>query len=187
VIFVSANSARSPTVLPVPDELLALIAQVPDRVVFQSANANRAPGLPSIPEALHDLVLQVPPRIIFNQANAGRMLGLDYPVALVGDTAPPQIGQVSARANGATLVVRWTTDEFATSAVRCGIQPGTYTTAVTDLLYAKDHAIAVDGLPPDATYYYVVSGVDRSGNLAESPEYSAQAASVLYLPLVTRY
>jgi hypothetical protein len=159
---------------------------VADRIILQYANTKREVGLSAIPETLRTLLGQIADRIILQYANTNRQIGLSYPVALIGDTAPPQISGITATPVGSSIVISWTTDEFATSVVLYGTQPGVYTRTVNDPLYVKQHEVTLTGLAPRTTYYFIVRSADRSGNVAESGEYRFTTTSPAYLPLIQR-
>lgn len=78
----------------------------------------------------------------------------------------------------------WTTDEYATGAIRYGLQPGVYTAVVSSTLYARTHRAVLPGLTAGETYYYQVWGADRSGNEYLSQSGQFLAVNRLYLPLV---
>ena len=85
------------------------------------------------------------------------------------------------------MIITWATDEFATSTVLYGTQPGVYSQTVSDPLYTKQHSITLTGLPPGTMpYYYVVRSTDRSGNTATSSEYTFNTQPFVYLPLIMR-
>ena len=85
------------------------------------------------------------------------------------------------------MIITWATDEFATSTVLYGTQPGVYSQTVSDPLYTEQHKITLTGLPPGTIpYYYVVRSTDRSGNTATSSEYTFNTQPFVYLPLIMR-
>jgi len=89
------------------------------------------------------------------------------------DTIPPVITDISiiSLVNNSAKVT-WKTDEFADSVLKYGMYSTVYTELSIDELFVKDHVIALTGLSPDATYYFVVNSTDQHGNSAESVEYS---------------
>ncbi len=184
VIVQYANTIRRERLPPIPSALQTLLEQVSDRVVLQYANSNRREAL-VYPDALQTLLGQVSDRIVLQYANSNRREVLVYPVALLNDTIPPQISGIVARTTGVgTATIAWTTDEFATSTVLYGTQPGVYPRTVSDPLYTKQHEITLTGLTPGTTYYYQVRSTDRSGNTSTSAEHSFIARFYIYLPLV---
>lgn len=167
-------------------ELNALIASVAPRFVVEFANALRDYDMTPAPDGLQTLLEQVGPRMVIEFANANRFYALDYPVDLIGDTTAPQVSGVSATSSGNNVTVRWTTNEYTTSVLQYGTQPGVYTGSVVDNWYRRSHAITLSGLTPGATYYYRLQNTDRSGNSAQSGEYSFTVTQSVYLPVVVR-
>ncbi len=111
---------------------------------------------------------------------------LAYPVALIGDTVPPQIRDVRTQNVAGGVKVTWTTDEFATSDVRYGTSPGTYPWVAGSRLYEKQHAVTLLGLTQGTTYYFVVFSIDRSDNQATGGEYQVKMLTKTYLPVLLR-
>jgi len=169
--------------------LIDSISGVQPHIVVQYANGVRPFSLSAVPSALETLVGQLAPRVVFQYANANRRQLLVYPVALIGDTAPPQGSNITAKPAGETsATVTWVTDEYADSTVRCGTQPGNYTMTFSDPLYVKPHSITLTGLTAGVTYYCVCSSADPSGNTYQSQEFSFEQVEevFIYLPLVLR-
>ena len=87
------------------------------------------------------------------------------------DKTPPALSNI--RAEGITdklAVIKWDTDEVATSIVEYGTTPA-YGKVITDATFTKDHMVTLTGLSPATTYYYIVRSTDPSGN---GPTTSAQ-------------
>jgi len=187
VVVQYANRLLSPELVAVPGSLQTLLGQVPARVVVQFANNGRRRSLVTVPGTLQTLLNQVSDRVIFQYANANRGSQLVYPAALINDTTLPLLTDIAARTTGIGIAdITWTTDEFATSTVLYGTQPGDYPQAVNDPLYYKEHVVTLSNLTSGTTYYYKVSSTDRSGNTITSEEYSFIALIHIYLPLVVR-
>lgn len=167
-----------------PGALQTYLGQVTDRIVVEFANATRHDDLAAMPGALGTLMGLVPDRIVFQYANHNSEEEMVYPLALFDDATPPQVSEVSA--SGSEGIITWTTDEFANSTVRYGIQTGVYTGTVSDPLYVKLHEIVLPELASGMTYYYQVSSTDRSGNTVTSSENSFSSQESIYLPLVLR-
>jgi chitodextrinase len=90
----------------------------------------------------------------------------------MADTIPPVITDISViNLMNNSANVTWITDEFADSVLKYGVNSTVYTELSIDMLFVKDHEIALTGLSPDTTYYFVVNSTDQSGNSAESSEY----------------
>lgn len=146
--------------------------------------------LTNVPAALQTLIngVSAHPQLQFVESN--RAIGLSYPAAIIDDGAPPQVSAIGATptGDGSTATITWTTDEFADSAVDYGSLPGNYTHVATDTLYSKTHRVTLNGLTPQATYYYRIRSVDRDGNVTESAEshFAAIPLQYIYLPLIRR-
>ena len=187
IVLQYANQLRPVGLVTVPGSLQTLLDQVFDRIIVQYANSIRQDDLATVPSTLQTLLGQVSDRIIFQYANANRELQLVYPAALINDTTPPQISDITASLTGSnSAAITWTTDEFADSEVIYGTQPGVYSQTVSDPLYTKQHRVTVTGLTSGPTYYYKVRSTDRSGNTTMSSEYSFSTQRYVYLPLVIK-
>lgn len=161
------------------------IGAVGSRFVVQSANAMRFYGMRSVTSDLRVLLEQMSVRFVIEHANGNRMDDLSYPVALVGDTLPPQVSEIAAQIIATdTVRVTWLTDEYATSIVTYGTQPAMYTQTALDVMYYKRHEITLTGLLRGNTYYFQVAGSDRSGNPYQSSEYSVSLKTFVYLPVI---
>ena len=166
--------------------LSSTTGSVSARIVLQYANTKREERIAAPPADLEALFAQVSARIVLQYANTSRQVVLAYPVALIGDTVPPQISNVQAQNVAGGVKVTWTTDEFARSEVRFGTAPGAYTQTVADPLFEKTHALTLTGLTVGRTYYFLVRGADRSGNQAQSGEYQVKVQTKTYLPTILR-
>jgi hypothetical protein len=182
----NANTVRHQPITAPPGGLQGLYSQVRPRIIFLTANTNRQADLSTPPVPLQSLFSAMQPRVIILVANSSRSAALSYPVALIGDTAQPQISAIAASRQGSTAAVSWTTDEFADSAVLYGTQSGNLSQTVSDPLYAKQHEMTLTGLTAGVAYYYRVRSVDRSGNVALSQERVLQGQSLLFVPLIRR-
>jgi hypothetical protein len=93
----------------------------------------------------------------------------------LADSTPPAISAIKATTiDSARVTLTWATSEPATSRIDYGtdpaittasisnLPPGTLT--VTDANFAMTHSVALAGLTPNTTYYYLVTAIDRSGN-----------------------
>ncbi len=187
IVLQYANQLRPVGLVAVPCSLQTLLDQVSDRIIVQYANAIRQDDLAAVPSALQTLLGQVSDRIILQYANANRGLQLVYPVALINDTTSPQVSGITASMiDSDTAIITWTTDEFATSTVFYGTQPGVYPQTVSNPLYTKHHKITLIGMASGVTYYYKVRSTDRSGNTTTSMEHSFSTQRYVYLPLVIK-
>ena len=87
------------------------------------------------------------------------------------DFHPPKISQIGIESIADDkVIIRWQTDEPASSRVHYGTDPGALplNQGVTTLV--TNHAIALTNLVPDTVYYYVIETTDEIGNTAQSDE-----------------
>jgi hypothetical protein len=174
-VIQNADSSKTFSIVSSPD-LNALIANVLDRFAIQSADGNRYYDVIPIPADLLTLITEVSDRFVVSYANANERYNLGYPVELIGDTTPPQASDPTATASDTNAVtIIWTTDEYTTSVIDYGLQPGMYTLNVSDDLYRKNHEILLSDLTAGGVYYYRINDTDRGGNTFQSQEYSFTA------------
>lgn len=182
----NANTLDHRPITNPPNSLQGLFSQVRPRIILLTVNTNRHASLSTPSAALQGLLSAVQPRVVIEAAKTNRSNALSYPVALIGDTTQPQISAIAASRQGNTATVSWTTNEFADSAVLYGTQSGNLGQTASDPLYAKQHEMTLTGLASGVAYYYRVRSVDRSGNVALSPERVLQGQSLLFVPLIRR-
>ena len=183
-----ANDMRDYSLPLISSTLTSLMAQVGVRFVVEHANDLHYYSLPPISSTLTALLAQVGARFVLDHANANRYYTLTYPTAMIGDATPPQISTPPAPiAYGpGSATIQWITNEFATTVLKYGDQPGVYSHTVTDTLYFKLHEFTLTGLTPGQRYYYRATHTDRSGNVFQSVEYFVDAKTSVYLPLVRK-
>lgn len=162
--------------------LSGLVSALESRQIVQYANTLRTISMPGLAPELQTLTSQLQARVIFQYANNARLVSLAYPQQLVADDAPPVLGTPTLSAGSR---IAWTTDEFATSEIQYGSQPGSYTTTVSDPMFVKAHEIRLDGLSPGARYYALIRSIDRTGN-ESSTTFSFVATVYVYVPLIRR-
>ena len=186
--FIIQNADASNTFTLVSSSGLgALISNIPLRFVLANANDNVFQALEPAPAALLALLGQVPGRFVLRHANANRFFPLNYSLELINDATPPQVSQVAAGAvSGNRIRITWTSNEFTTSLVEYGSQSGVYADSISDNQYSVQHEITISGASSGVTYYYRITNTDRSGNSAQSAEYSFVATTPLFLPMVVR-
>lgn len=172
IILNSAQTKRDASMVAPPGTLRDRFAQVTLRVVLASAETLRHVALGPPPEGLRSAFTTLALRIIAGSAETIRHIGLSYPVSFFNDTVAPQISNVQAQNTPEGMKITWTTDEFATSEVRYGTSPGAHTQTAGDPLLVKTHELTVTGLLGSQIYYFTVRGVDRSGNVGTSGEYT---------------
>jgi hypothetical protein len=144
------------------------------RITAEYANTVYCADLDKVPATLANISQTVvPSRLIFVSANTNHCEKLIYPKEFMADTIPPVIADISVinMANNSANVT-WTTNEFADSMLKYGVNSTAYTETCIDVLFVKEHEITLTGLSPDTTYYFVVNNTDQSGNTVESSEYS---------------
>lgn len=145
---------------------------LPLRTVFISATADA-----SLEQELTGVDVPTFPvpvkRIFIHNEDAKRVEELLYPKGLIKDFTAPVITNITVTdITNSSAVIKWDTDEIADSVVKYGTTYQVYTESVKETLFVKDHAIELTGLDSDTTYYFVINSTDRSGNSAESAEYS---------------
>jgi hypothetical protein len=161
--------------------LSGLLSSVTPRLVVSYANTLRQNALTTPPGSLLAALNAVKARIIIAYANTKRNENLSYPQDMIQDNTPPLISGVSLSPGG---LVTWTTDEFATSVVHYGTQPGAYPFTVSDPLFVKLHQVQLPAQQPGVEIYLKVSSTDRDGNTFTSGEFTQTQQSLLFLPAV---
>lgn len=172
VVAQDANSLRDFPLSNLPAPFQALLESVSQRIAVQYANSTRPADLITLPTPFQNLLTSVSARIVFQYANGNRQFALAYPRALLNDTVPPIVNNFANAIDGANAKVTWTTDEFALCTLRYGTQPGNYTGAVDEALYAKQHTTTLSNLTIGAIYSVQATCHDQSGNSATSTEFS---------------
>ncbi|MBI2919215.1 MAG: S8 family serine peptidase [Chloroflexi bacterium] len=94
------------------------------------------------------------------------------------DNRGPAISNVATTTAGTSATVSWVTDEAADSTVEYGTTPALGSVAA-DAALVTSHSLAVSGLAPATTYFYVVKSKDPAGNLSDS---AAQTFTTLAPP-----
>jgi hypothetical protein len=157
-----------------PEDLTSVTRKVMPRIIVEYASLTAHRELQEMPVNLLDAMKEVPKqRSIVEYAELNVYLSLMYPVELMNDLIPPIIGDVAViNVTHNSAVITWLTDEFADSVVNYGVNSTVYTATSTGNLYMKEHGIALAGLSPGTSYYFVVKCTDRSGNSAVSMEYT---------------
>lgn len=95
------------------------------------------------------------------------------------DTTGPVISNIAAgNMTGDSVVITWTTNESATTAVEYGPTTGYGNTTSVNATLLTDHTQTLSGLSIDGLYHYRVRSIDASGNLAVSEDrfFTAQTA-----------
>jgi hypothetical protein len=90
----------------------------------------------------------------------------------VPDVSPPAVSMITVTPSATSAVVRWTTDEPATSTVLVGASSGYELGSFGTPYLTRDHIVTIPGLAPGGTYHYSVRPTDRVQLAAESPDAS---------------
>ena len=173
IIVEYANSISQFGLYVMPENLTNVARRVMPRIIVEYANSISHRELQEMPLNLLNTTKEVPKRrLIIEYAESNSYIPLVFPIELMNDTMPPVIANVSVvNVTNNSAVITWRTDEFADSVVKYGENSTVYTKTCKDELFVKEHEIALTGLSPRTTYYFVVNSTDRSGNSAESVEY----------------
>lgn len=172
-----AHSTLRHVLTVLPSSLQDRVDAVSDRVAAEYAHSTARWVLTEAPAELQTALVAVSNRVAIEYACSTHRQSLVYPIELIGDTTPPQITDIAVTPVGSSSVnVTWTTDEFATSAVDYGTEPGNHPNTISDAYYTKQHAVVMSSLLPNTTYYFLVSSADQSGNVAASVEQSFSTA-----------
>jgi hypothetical protein len=200
-IVVTDADARVDISLSSSAQLNILTSSLNPHFILQYADANKFYDLPPLAPQLSILLGDIHDRTILQYADANNDIHLLYPAQLFGDTAPPQATNISKDTSSSRITITWVTNEFSTSTVVFGVQPGVYTFTVSDPLYVKEHIITLPGLTPvepkhgkvqgagtteGTLFYYQIHSTDRSGNTYISPERTFHAQRAVYLPMIRR-
>jgi hypothetical protein len=106
------------------------------------------------------------------------------------DLAPPLVTNVSETNQFGKAVIRWTTDEPATSIVRYGTN-GSVSFAVTNSVLTQDHEVALNKLLAGTNYQFLVIAADEAGNVTTNDNggilFSFVAAPAKTVLLVDEY
>lgn len=95
-------------------------------------------------------------------------MDLAYPQTMLNDLSAPVISNITVEKLAASESwINWTTDEFATGLVRYGTTAGNYGDRIGSDLYEMNHSMLLQGLVQGTQYFLLVSGGDRSGNMAD--------------------
>jgi regulation of enolase protein 1 (concanavalin A-like superfamily) len=86
------------------------------------------------------------------------------------DTTPPVISGVEVTPSTNSAVVRWTTDDPATSSVSVGPTTAYGLGTFGSPQLTRNHAVTVTGLTPGTTYHYAVSSTNGSGLTTTAPD-----------------
>jgi hypothetical protein len=107
------------------------------------------------------------------------------------DTAAPVISQVVAEPLDTIAIIKWQTDEPATSQVNYGPGMTLILTTTETSQYVTDHSVLLPGLTPSSLYGYRVHSRDMAGNSATSTDLTFTTLAIndvkrIYLPLILK-
>ncbi|NQE53195.1 hypothetical protein C5S29_06345 [ANME-1 cluster archaeon GoMg3.2] len=173
IIVEYANSIYQFGLYAMPENLTNVAIKVMPRIIVEYANSISHPELEELPEELLNTTKEVSKRrLLIEYAESNTYLPLKFPIELMHDTIPPVIGDVSViNVTNNSAMITWRTDEFGDTVLKCGENSTVYTKMCMDDLFVKEHVVALKGLSPGTTYYFIVNSTDRSRNSAESLEY----------------
>lgn len=113
---------------------------------------------------------------------------LTFPKELMNDTTSPIITNVTVtNITNNSATVKWDTDEIADSVVRYGEASGIYTEIESNPLFVRNHTVMLTKLSLGTKYYFVVNSTDRSGNSAESLEFSFTTTGMINQPPIASF
>lgn len=148
--------------------------------------------------AVTDGQLQIGHNDIIDASYVDVSAGVTRTATARADLIAPLLFDVATTNQFGQTVVRWTSDEEATSLVRYGTNPtpADLVFAVTNTSLTTSHRLALGNLVADQTYYYLVSSTDEAGNSTTNDQagayfsfVAAPAATVLlvdaYAPLAS--
>jgi peptidoglycan/xylan/chitin deacetylase (PgdA/CDA1 family) len=128
-------------------------------------------------------------RVVSKDASGNRAVSGDYTLTTTAstDTTAPTISSVSAGYTRPTCsLIRWTTDEPATSRVEYGTTTSYGSTTSLDTTLVTSHEVVLSGLRSYTRYYYRVWSADAAGNERVSSRYSfTTARSDTTLPTIS--
>jgi PGF-pre-PGF domain-containing protein len=115
----------------------------------------------------YDLLIGTMAGVSLGYENTAEMSDTD-----TDDTPPVISNMVSTGITNNSATITWDTDESSDSLVRYGTTSEVYTSEeYNNAAEVTSHNLSLTGLDAEATYYYLVSSTDTSGNAAESAEY----------------
>ncbi len=156
------------------EDLINVTGAVMPRMIVEYTNSISHLEMHEMPEELLNTTKDVPERrLIIEYAESNSYMPLKFPIGLMNDTTPPIIDNIYVtNVTNNSAIVTWRTDGFADSLVRYGANPMVYTRICKDNLFVKEHLVALTGLSPAMTYYFIVNSTDRSENSAQGVEYN---------------
>ncbi|MBP6963463.1 MAG: fibronectin type III domain-containing protein [Armatimonadetes bacterium] len=113
-------------------------------------------------------------RITNNGLETGKVVVADAVrlYSSLGDKVPPIISNVGSTPGSNSAVIKWQTDEPATSQVHYGLTSSYGSSSQFDSALVKDHEMSITGLSPETTYHFRVKSEDGAGNIGLSGDYT---------------
>ncbi|HRQ41197.1 MAG TPA: hypothetical protein PLD25_25040 [Chloroflexota bacterium] len=181
-----SDTVRHLSLTAVPPALSTLLNAVADRIRLTYGDRVRHLPLTVVPPALQAELDAVADRFVLQYPDDNRHFALNYPLEVIGDTAPPAIiSTPQGSLNGSTGRITWTTDEFTSYVLQYGVTSNSYPNQVSDPLFNRQHTAVIPGLTGDIYYYRIIS-TDLSGNTSTSQEYVLEAEQNIFLPVILR-
>jgi len=162
--------------------LINLVNDLSPRFVIEFANQVHFRSVNAVPAVLQTQINSVEERPEIEFANALTYRPISYPAALINDTTPPSVIQISKTTANLYIV----SNEYTTMVFQYGTTSGNYPFQLIDNLFAIQHWIPLSSLPAGQTVYYRVYLTDRSGNQSISGEYQLLPTRTIFLPLLKR-
>ncbi|MDD5688433.1 MAG: chitobiase/beta-hexosaminidase C-terminal domain-containing protein [Elusimicrobia bacterium] len=115
-------------------------------------------------------------KMVMESGSAANCGNFDYIklIRLSADTTPPVVSAVTpSNVTGSAAVIKWTTNELATSKVEYGLTTSYGSaTPVTDTVGVINHSVTLSGLTENTAYHYRMVSVDMNGNTITTGDYS---------------
>jgi peroxiredoxin/RNA polymerase subunit RPABC4/transcription elongation factor Spt4 len=83
-----------------------------------------------------------------------------------GDTKVPVVSNFKTIPTDVGVIVKWATDEPASSQVMYGPDQSVPNSTLVDSRLVTDHSVHITGLVPNSKYYYQIKSIDQAGNSA---------------------
>lgn len=180
------DTVRHLSLAAVPPALSTLLNAVADRIRLTYGDRVRHLPLAVVPPALQTELNAIADRFVLQYPDDNRRFTLNYPLAIIGDTAPPTIVSTPQSSfTGSTARITWTTNEFTTYVLQYGVSSGSYPNQVSSSLFNRQHTAVITGLTGDL-YYYRIVNTDLSGNTSTSQEFVLEAEQNIFLPVILR-
>jgi hypothetical protein len=86
------------------------------------------------------------------------------------DITPPAISNIASSTSATIATITWSTNEYATSSVRYGINTSYGSASSSNVLASSTHRIILRNLSPGTTYHFQIGSADASHNLATTTD-----------------